>query len=219
MLAEISKTTPELAGIGALMSEDRPTAANHALRGFEYTNAGNKPAGLSDIYTEPEFKQMTSRALRFSPETEAVVLATAKLIYADIAREETDFNADKWVSAIKMATGVKTDGRKSYGGIQEVRGQMTLLPSEVTPDDLEDALSSLTPDMAFEVSGISLDDSMVNMISNNSKFKVISAGGDKAAIIFDEDAYGTPIYVKGSDGKPFFFDISKLVDLSKASGN
>ena len=219
MLAEISDTAPGFAGIGALISEDRPTAANHALRGMEYIKAGNKPAGLSAIYTDPEFVGITGQALRYSPKTLNVIRENAELIYADLARTETDFNAEKWVSAIEMAAGMKTVGNKSYGGIQEVRGQMTLLPPEVTPDDLEDALSSLTSEMAFEVSGISLSNGMVNAISKRNYFKVISAGGDKAAITFKEDAYGNPTYVKDSDGNPFFFDISKLVDLSKASGN
>ena len=219
MLAELSKTAPAFAGIGALMSEGRPTAANHALRGKEYIDAGNKPAGLSDIYTEPEFKGMTSQALRFSPDTETVIRENAELIYADLAREEIDFNAEKWVMSIEMATGMQTRGRKSYGGIQEVRGRMTLLPPDVTPDDLEDALSSLTSEMAFEVSGINLSPGILNAIPNNSDFQVISAGGDKAAITFGKDAYGTPTYIKDSSGNPFFFDISNLVDLSKASGN
>ena len=219
MLAEISDTAPGFAGIGALISEDRPTAANHALRGMEYIKAGNKPAGLSAIYTDPEFVGITGQALRYSPKTLNVIRENAELIYADLARTETDFNAEKWVSAIEMAAGMKTVGNKSYGGIQEVRGQMTLLPPEVTPDDLEDALSSLTSEMAFEVSGISLSNGMVNAISKRNYFKVISAGGDKAAITFKEDAYGNPTYVKDSDGNPFFFDISKLVDLSKTSGN
>ena len=219
MLAEISDTAPGFAGIGALISEDRPTAANHALRGMEYIKAGNKPAGLSAIYTEPEFVAITGQALRYSPKTINVIRENAELIYADIARTETDFNADKWVSAIEMASGMKTVGNKSYGGIQEVRGQMTLLPPEVTPDDLEDALSSLTSEMAFEVSGINLSPGILNAIPNSSDFQVISAGGDKAAITFKEDANGIPRYVKDSDGNPFFFDISKLVELSKASGN
>jgi hypothetical protein len=219
MLAEISDTAPGFAGIGALISENRPTAANHALRGMEFIKAGNKPAGLSAIYTEPEFVGRTGQALRYSPKTLNVIRENAELIYADLARTETDFNAEKWVSAIEMAAGMKTVGNKSYGGIQEVRGQMTLLPPEVTPDDLEDALSSLTSEMAFEVSGISLSNGMVNAISKRNYFKVISAGGDKAAITFKEDAYGNPTYVKDSDGNPFFFDISKLVDLSKTSGN
>ena len=219
MLAEISDYAPGFAGIGALISEGRPTAANHALRGMEYIKAGNKPAGLSAIYTEPEFVGITGQALRYSPKTLNVIRENAELIYADTARTEVDFNAEKWKSAIEMAAGMKTIGRKSYGGIQEVRGQMTLLPPEVTPDDLEDALSSITPDMAFEVSGISLSTGMVNAISKRNSYKVISAGGDKAAITFDEDSYGNPTYVKDSDGNPFFFDISKLVDLSKASGN
>ena len=219
MLAEISDTAPGFAGIGALISENRPTAANHALRGMEFIKAGNKPAGLSAIYTEPEFVGRTGQALRYSPKTLNVIRENAELIYADIARTETDFNADKWVSAIEMASGMKTVGNKSYGGIQEVRGQMTLLPPEVTPDDLEDALSSLTSEMAFEISGINLSSGMVNAISKRNYFKVVSAGGDKAAITFDVDAYGNPTYVKDSDGNPFFFDISKLVDLSKTSGN
>jgi hypothetical protein len=219
MLAEISDTAPGFAGIGALISEDRPTAANHALRGMEYIKAGNKPAGLSAIYTDPEFVGITGQALRYSPKTLNVIRENAELIYADLARTETDFNAEKWVSAIEMAAGMKTVGNKSYGGIQEVRGQMTLLPPEVTPDDLEDALSSLTSEMAFEVSGINLSPGILNAIPNNSDFQVISAGGDKAAITFKADANGIPRYVKDSDGNPFFFNISKLVELSKASGN
>ena len=73
--------------------------------------------------------------------------------------------------------------------------------------------------MAFEISGTNLSPGMVNTISKNNDFQVISAGGDKAAIIFGKDAYGTPTYVKDSSGKPFFFNISNLVELSKASGN
>ena len=42
MLSEISSSSPEFAGIGALVNEENMSAANFALRGLEYLKAGNK---------------------------------------------------------------------------------------------------------------------------------------------------------------------------------
>ena len=221
MLSEISRSSPEFAGIGALVNEENMSAANFALRGFEYLKAGNEINDFTPTNTESIFLELTDEALKFAPNTKKVIEETAKLIYADISRGQKKFSADLWKQSIEMASGMKVSEGVSVGGIQEVRGKNTLLPAGVSAEAIEEALNNIDFSSAYAASNQVVDAGILSSVNGdglvNAKndWQVLSLGGNIAGITFGTTNYGEPKYVKDLSGKPFRFDILKLIEATQ----
>lgn len=221
MLSEISGSSPEFAGIGALVNEENMSAANFALRGFEYLKAGNEINDFTPTNTKSIFRELTDEALKFAPNTQKVIEETARLIYADISRGQKKFSADLWKQSIEMASGMKVSEGVSVGGIQEVRGKNTLLPAGVSAGAIEEALNNIDFSAAYAASGQVVDAGILSavngdgLINTKNDWQVISLGGNIAGITFGTTNYGEPKYVTDLSGKPFRFDILKLIEAAQ----
>ena len=221
MLSEISRSSPEFAGIGALVNEENMSAANFALRGFEYLKAGNEINDFTPTNTKSIFLELTDEALKFAPNTQKVIEETARLIYADISRGQKKFSADLWKQSIEMASGMKVSEGVSVGGIQEVRGKNTLLPAGVSAGAIEEALNNIDFSSAYAASNQVVDAGILSavngdgLINTKNDWQVISLGGNIAGITFGTTNYGEPKYVTDLSGKPFRFDILKLIEATQ----
>ena len=217
MLAEISKTAPEFAGIGALVASDRMTAANVALKGMDLIKGGFKPAEFTSTNTETLFRAKTTGPLVFQPNSIGITRDVATAIYAEIARNKEVFDEDLWEEAIDMALGADGSGR---GGIQEVRGIETYVPPSLTADDVEVALKAITPSMlALASGGQFLSKEYTEAISNKGMFKrnytAVSYGGDNYIIAYGDPNVGQPKYVFDENEELVVFDMLKLVEATK----
>ena len=219
MLAEISKTAPEFAGIGALVASDRMTAANVALKGMDLIKGGFKPAEFTSTNTETLFRAKTTAPLVFQPNSIGITRDVATAIYAEIARNKEVFDEDLWDEAIDMALGADGAGR---GGIQEVRGIETYVPPSLTSDDVEVALKAITPSMlALASGGQFLSSEYAEAISGRGMFKrdnnytAVSYGGDNYIIAYGDPNVGQPKYVFDENEELVVFDMLKLVEATK----
>tara|TARA_R110001606_G_scaffold386398_1_gene550426 strand:+ start:4108 stop:6675 length:2568 start_codon:yes stop_codon:yes gene_type:complete len=219
MLAEISKTAPEFAGIGALVASDRMTAANVALKGMDLIKGGFKPAEFTSTNTETLFRAKTTGPLVFQPNSIGITRDVATAIYAEIARNKEVFDEDLWGEAIDMALGADGAGR---GGIQEVRGIETYVPPSLTADDVEVALKAITPSMlALASGGQFLSSEYAEAISGRGMFKrdnnytAVSYGGDNYIIAYGNPNVGQPKYVFDENEELVVFDMLKLVEATK----
>ena len=219
MLAEISKSSPEFAGIGALVNAGNMTAANSALSGFESLAGGFKPIDFTPTNTNANFNGLTSVALRYLPNTESISRDLAPAIYAHIARRENTFSENLWTRAINESLGGSVRNGEDFGGIQEVRGQLTLLPPNLNSDIIETALKNITPEsLMFASGGQTVDAELVKGISgmgmfvSDSKYTIVSRGGDQFAITLGDAAKENPLFVSDVNGKPIEFDIQKLIE-------
>ena len=222
MLAEISKTSPEFAGIGALVADGNIYSANIALRGLESLKAGFKPIEFTPENTDLAFNKKTTRALRYMPSSTSIVRDVAKAIYADTAKFEEAFNEDLWIEAIDSAAGGKvySDGTY-YGGIQDVRGQSTLVPSKITADMFESALENITVESLFAATNSQIvNENLAREIARTPlvtdwKYKVVARGGNEFAILYGDPDKGNPIFVQDNSSDPVIFDIMKLIEAQK----
>mgnify|MGYP003109992528 FL=1 len=218
MLSEISSSSPEFAGIGALVNEENMSAANFALRGLEYLKAGNEITDFTPTNTKSIFLELTDEALKFAPNTKKVIQETARLIYADISRGQKKFSTDLWRESIEMASGMKVSEGVSVGGIQEVRGKNTLLPAGVSAEAIENALNNIDFSSAYAASNQVVDAGILSsvngdgIINTKNDWQVLSLGGNMAGITFGSTQYGEPKYVTDLSGAPFRFDIMKLIE-------
>jgi len=218
MLAEISKTAPEFAGIGALVVNERMDAANLALRGMDAIKAGFKPIEFTPSKTDVPFNAKTTEALRYQPNAIGITRQVASAIYAHTARNEEAFNEDLWNDAIDLALGADGAGN---GGIQEVRGVNTFVPPSLSADDIEAALKAMTPESIAVASGGQViseeyaeDISGRGMFARDNDYKVISYGGNKFVLAYGDPSIGNPIYVF-ADGVPLILDMQKLVEATQ----
>ena len=219
MLAEISNAAPELAGVGALVVNERMDAANSALRGMDAIKAGFKPIEFTSSKTDIPFNAKTTEAMRYQPNAIGITREVASAIYADIARNEEAFNEDLWNHAIDLALGADGAGR---GGIQEVRGVNTYIPPELTPDDIESALKAMTPESIAAASGGQAlsteyveDISGRGMFSLDNNYKPVSYGGNNFILAYGDPSIGEPIYVFDEIGNLLVFDMQKLVEATQ----
>jgi len=219
MLAEISNAAPELAGVGALVVNERMDAANSALRGMDAIKAGFKPIEFTSSKTDIPFNAKTTEAMRYQPNAIGITRQVASAIYADIARNEDAFNEDLWNHAIDLALGADGAGR---GGIQEVRGVNTYIPPELTPDDIEGALKAMTPESIAAASGGQAlsteyveDISGRGMFSRDNNYKPVSYGGNNFILAYGDPSIGEPIYVFDEIGNLLVFDMQKLVEAAQ----
>lgn len=215
MLAEISNTAPEFAGIGALVVNERMDTASSALRGMDAIKGGFKPIEFTPSKTDIPFNAKTTQALRYQPNAVGITRQVASAIYADIAKNEDEFNEDLWNRAIDLALGADGAGN---GGIQEVRGVNTFVPPTLSADDIEAALKSITPNSISVASdGQVIDKEFSENIANSNSYTPVSYGGNKFILTYGDPSKAQPIYVFDKSGDYLVFDMEKLVEATKLS--
>lgn len=218
VLAEIVETAPLYAGIGGLIVDGNMDAANIALRGRDSLDAGFKSIGFTPANTGPAFNGMTSFALQYQPNSIGITREVATAIYAHVARDTDTFDPDLWVKSIKMALG--GDGDK-IGGIQEVRGANTYLPSGVSANDVEAAMKAITPAFIAAASGGQVvgEDYAKKIsgrgIASDNNYSLVNYSGTKYLIQFNKDGTNEPLYAGDQDGEKILIDLPMLIEATQ----
>jgi len=213
MLSEISKNSPFDAGVGALVLIDRSATARMAYRGQASLDSGQVPSGWSKQIADEAFNKFNGKSLDELTQTVGIILPIAKAIYTNIAMEEEFFNEEKWEEAISLSLGGIP--KAGLGGIQNVRGRQTLLPPNITSEQVEDALNG-ADDLAFAYAssqklrlGMVVDISGTGM-RRDKRFGVQRASEDGMYYIISDKA--THIVEGGGTFKKFKFDLNKLIN-------
>ncbi len=225
IMAEVSKTAPELAGTGALVASDRNESARLALIGMNYLKEGGQLIGFTPTNTDATFKGKTAAALQFLPTTSGVVREVAQAIYAGTAQFDTEFNADKWEAAIDMALGGDAAGN---GGIQDVRGIPTLVPPTLNANQIETVLRGITPDRLFSAtsyitqegetgSGQVISERLANALSGkgtnlDDKYTLVSQGGNNYVFALHKPGDTVQIFASDESDELIVVDITRLME-------
>ena len=213
MLSEIAQNSPFNAGIGALVLVDRQPQARSAYRGQELLDSGQVPTDFTPGKANDEFNQFAGDALRNLPKTVEVILPVARAIYADTAMNEPVFSESLWQDAISIALGGLPNG--NMGGIQDVRGRQTLLPPNITSDQVENALSGSSV-LAFayaskqEMNPGMAKDIAAKWLKRDKRFQLVRAPEENMYYIVSDK--GNNIVERGNTGKRFKFDLTKFIN-------
>ena len=213
MLSEIAQNSPFNAGIGALVLVDRQPQARSALRGQELLDSGQVPTDFTIKKANNEFNVFAGEALGNLPKTVEVILPVAIAIYADTAMNEPVFSESLWQDAISIALGGLPNG--NMGGIQDVRGRQTLLPPNITSDQVENALSGSSV-LAFayaskqEMNPGMAKDIAAKWLKRDKRFQLIRAPEENMYYIVSDK--GNNIVERGNTGKKYKFDLNKFIN-------
>jgi hypothetical protein len=141
LLREIAPNNPEFAQIGALSLSGSQSAADAALRGMEVLAAGNDLPGFTPTNTQLPFGEMMGQSMAFLPTSRGLIEKTARLIYADKVQKNgyTEFEENAWKMSIQEAAGSNGE----FGGIQMVGAVATLIPTDITAEQFNEAMDDL----------------------------------------------------------------------------
>ena len=149
VIAEIAPKNPVMGHVAGLLSDGRGVVAENVVAGQAMIAAGTKPPGATPELTQPFVSEIVSSSLSFlSPNVGAQLTnsineaALAHYTAQASLRGVGDFDDSLWRESVLAVTGYdKSTGR---GGIQEVRGMQTMLPSTMTAGEAEDLFAKIT---------------------------------------------------------------------------
>ena len=141
LLREIAPNNPEFAQAGALFLSGSQSAANAALRGMDFLAAGNDLPQFTTTNTQLPFGEMMGQSMAFLPTSRGLIEKTARLIYADKVQKNgyTEFDENAWKLSIQEAAGSNGE----FGGIQMVGAVATLIPTDITAEQFNEAMDDL----------------------------------------------------------------------------
>jgi hypothetical protein len=207
VLTDIADYNPNMAMVGALVSQGATEAAQLAVAGMDRLKAGEKPVEFTDTNTVPVFQDTFDRAITAPIQAQAIK-GVAKAIYAELAANQgvDNFDEQLYEQALQMAAGQRLVNGELYGGIQEVRGVPTFIHSKQNAGSYERILDNITPQLIETVVGQKLDSGLAMSINENENYKIRNISGDKYVIEYGplgdavvQDADGDPIIFKGQD--------------------
>ena len=186
VLGELAKEGPEFAHIGGLMLLGNMTAVELALDGLDLKKDGITATEFTTVNKSTMFDDVVGPALGGNMSMAGDLASgqnIADAIYLAIATQRgfPTFEDDVYQDAIQMAFGGNlSDGT---GGIQDVRGERTLIPPGLTGDMVETAINGITQEYLRSV-GYDVPNDLFEEIKGGSSFlgvfgsnyKVISVG-------------------------------------------
>lgn len=220
---------------GLVASNGNPNSAEMAFRGQQAIEAGSvilpTPTEAKAIIRStlaPQFRGVAG--------ADAIVenlMDVSTAIYADMAREEADFDANLFNQALNLALGQSsTASNTPTGGMAEINGQATILPVGMAANDVQNALIFVESQFRRQRSG---DESAVPtelMTAAGMSGEAPTFGGEPInAEIMDEltmQAVGDGEYLlfykgheitAGDTGQSFIIDIRRLINLADYAGN
>jgi len=212
------KDAHDMAALGSLVNAGKNDAALAIMKGMEEFDAGLKlPA--TDSMTSPEevFTAFITDDdgqnifARMDPNDLAAMFTLAKAHYK--GRGIMEYDEDLFLESLNTVVGAEGD----RGGIREVRGQKTLLPPEMTPDEVENFLDNLSTDIVkamHMIAGENPDDpdlklsvELINDIRNRNDDYVLKYFNADEYYIMDESRNGI---VRYPNGDPFIINLYKM---------
>lgn len=199
--------------IGGLILDGRNESAEDALRGITILEKGGPIMELTDATINLSFQQQVGTALEGQPEARGSLFNAAKAIYASRYGSQS-YNPSNYAKAVQAAAGRTPDGK---GGLDPVNGAVTVIPSNMTSDDLENAIELITVENLInpEISGQNVSRQLVNDFKqNSSRFKVHPAPGTGAYYIYRGEM-GTDSFrwMKDTNGDVLLIDFKNFYDL------
>ena len=207
-LEQIAPKSPELGHIGGLVLFGRSETATMALKGMALKRDGMVAIGINSLEAKELFKSTVGPALVGSDQVYAAAKRTTDAIYNHLAKTETQFNADIYTEAVRLALGKGADG----GGVDTVNNVPTFLFPGLIDDDLELMMEEIKVEQIKDISGQDIDKKLLKDINDNN-FVLMPAPEhlepEKGDYIFYKEGSGGKTFVADSTGAPIIVNALK----------
>jgi len=178
----------EMSALGALVNAGRNDAALAIMKGMEEFDAGLKITGETEGNIQAVFFEHLSVGdenilANLATEDQAALYRLSKAHYKGLGKLE--FDEDDFVASINTVLGA--DG--TQGGIQRVRDTRTLLPPDMTADEVENFLDNLNRNMVDAMLGFVGDNDETMKLSEALIFDIRQRNDDYILKYFNNDDY------------------------------
>lgn len=210
VLAQIAPKQPELAHIGGLLLMNRGDTVNQALEGLDLIKEGNKAVGFTPSNTQGAFSTELGSSLMYQSGSRAAGFAVAEAIYTSMSFDKglDDFDEDLWTTAIQLAFG--HNYQQGTGGLQEVRGEVVLLPPQLNAEDMEDMFDAITVGTLSENTGGIINPDLAKQIQGNDDFYPVVIEDGKYYIVIGDPGTDDFRYMTDMVGTPLVLDALKF---------
>ncbi len=218
-LAELSKSAPVVAHAAGLAmatgSDDilRETTQGLHLRGIE----GYEPIRLKPAARRSTTGQFLGASVMALPETEGAAVNQAEILFERRAREmrldpvaDPESAKELWESALDESLGGRVvDGRK-VGGIGEVNGTKTLLPPDMSEEDVSNLLSRLSDAELASLPEIVSANGVPVGARDVRRGRLVAVGQGRYRVALGDPTSGDPRWLAGSNGEFWVLDLNRL---------
>lgn len=218
-LREISKEAPLIAhaaGVADVTQNDRilhetaQAIRNRALPDF-------KPVTIAPEQQRAMTRGEVGSALMALPGLEGAAMQQAGLLFEvrahgrAIEAKSTDRGTvDLWEGAIQEALGRHVVDGETRGGVDDVNGQMTLIPPEMSADTLEDMLDRLSDADLAGLSPVGSANDLRITAGQIADGKLVAAGHGKYFVALGDPLSDDPRWVPAADGTRWILDVFTL---------
>jgi hypothetical protein len=212
------KDAHDMAALGSLVNAGRNDAALAIMKGMEEFDAGLKlpsTAGLTSpeevftaFITDDDGQNIFAR---MDPNDLDAMFTLAKAHFK--GRGIMEYDEDLFLESLNTVVGADGD----RGGIREVRGQKTLLPPEMTADEVENFLDNLSTDIVNAMNiivgetpddpDLKLSEALIYDIRNRNDDYVLKYFNADEYYIMDESRNGI---VRYPNGDPFIINLYQM---------
>ena len=220
---------------GLIASNGNPNSAEMAFRGQQAIEAGNiktpTDAEARDIIRTTLAPQF--RGVLGADETIKNLMDVTTAVYADMARNEAEFDPELFKQALNLSLGqAGTASNNPTGGFGDVNGESTILPIGLSAGEVQNALifvesqfrrerlgdTGPNPTELITAAGLNGTAPMYggNPIGENEMDALtMQAVGDGKYLLF----YKGHEITAGDTAESFILDIRRLIDLTNEAGN
>ena len=221
-LAELSKDAPVLAhvaGLSMMTSDDalmRETATALKVRQID----GYQPVVM------PQGQRPVLDALTFLPGLDAAASKTAELLF-DIRARQSGLDPAKnpeaaqtlWGNTISEVLGARQINGETYGGLADVNGRMTLVPTDMTAAQLQGRMDAINDATLADLPPIKTLNGYRIDARELATARLVPVAPNKYRVALGDPASEDPRYVMGEDNSFWILDVGLLPNANpRATG-
>ena len=225
VMAQIAPNAPVTAHVAGLMQDGLLSEAEIIMNGIsEIEENGSPLVGADKALVQEGMLAVLGTAFENLPggvnaELKKNISDTAEAYYAEVIsrRVNKEFDEDIWTKAVQAASGY--NNQTGTGGVQEVSGKPTLLPSNRSADEINDAIENVTYEAFNDIAADGVIDEKLFEEFQDQDYSIQVLGKRNGKMVYGlfDGEYGAPEYAMLTDesGTDISFTMEDLVNASR----
>ena len=225
VMAQIAPNAPVAAHVAGLMQDGLLNEAEIIMNGISEIEENGSPfVGADKALIREGMFEILGTAFENLPggvnaELKKNISDTAEAYYAEVIsrRVNKEFDEKIWTKAIQAASGY--NAQTGGGGVQEVSGNPTLLPSNRTADEVNNAIENITYEAFNAIAADGIIDEKVFKDFQDQDYSIQVLGKRNGKMVYGlfDGKYGASDYAMLTDeaGIDISFTMEDLVSASR----
>jgi hypothetical protein len=225
VMAQIAPNAPVTAHVAGLMQDGQLNEAEIIMNGISEIEANGSPlVGADKASVQEVMFKVLGTAFENLPggvnaDLKKNISDTAEAYYAEVIsrRVNKEFDEVLWDKAVRAASGYNS--QTGTGGVQDVSGTPTLLPSNRSADEVNDAIDNITYEAFNDIAADGVIDEKIFKDFQDQDYSIQVLGKRNGKMVYGlfDGEYGASEYAMLTDeaGTDISFTMEDLVNASR----